>query len=63
MDDERKCRNCQFWKPRYHGVGVCEREGRVNAKMWVTEGKELLTVISFSCAEYTQPPAIQDEIL
>jgi hypothetical protein len=62
MSEGKNCRECNFWKPRYHGVGTCEREGRANAKMWVTEGRELLTVGSFACSEFQPQSNPREEI-
>lgn len=49
---EQDCKSCGKWLPLYHGVGQCRKEGTSNAKFWVTEGKQLLTVGSFGCSEW-----------
>lgn len=51
-EETKTCSTCKFWQPKYHGVGRCSREGFAGAKHWVTEGKDLLTVASFSCSEH-----------
>jgi hypothetical protein len=61
--NEKKCSLCRYWTPTYHGVGTCEREGKANAKFWVTEGKSLLTVASFGCTEHEAQPEVSKETL
>lgn len=51
---EKKCGECHFWKPRYHGIGSCTQEGQPNAKFWINvPTSELLTVSSFTCQSFS----------
>lgn len=53
MSEKKTCGNCAHWQPRYFEVGRCAAEGTPNAKMWVIDDKQLLTVISFGCVAFT----------
>lgn len=61
MTDEKTCKTCDRWQPRYFGVGCCTGTNMPNAKMWVTESKELLTVASFGCLSYIPVQATEKE--
>ncbi len=51
--EDKTCKTCDRWQPRYFGIGCCTGTNMPNAKLWISkDGGELLTVASFGCLSH-----------
>jgi hypothetical protein len=61
---EQNCKDCQYWKPMYHGVGACTQEGAPNSKFFINKQEGLLlTTAYFGCKSFKQLDKLDKDTL